>query len=104
MNWEVNCCRCSIEESVLEELSFKQQEVKTKEINEIDYSSYKCCEEKFVEEKGWRQMRGGEPSMLNGIQNLQTFEQRHEGAFGCFFRVILWVYTINALIDAVLLY
>lgn len=49
-------------------------------------------------------MRGGEPSMLNGIQNLQTFEQRHEGAFGCFFRVILWVYTIDALIDAVLLY
>lgn len=47
---------------------------------------------------------GGAPSVLNGIQNLQTFGQRHEGAFGCFFRVILWLYTIDSLVDAVLLY
>lgn len=47
---------------------------------------------------------GREPSILNGIQNLQTFEQRHEGVLGCFFSVTLCVYAIDALIDAVLLY
>lgn len=42
---------------------------------------------------------GGEPSILNRIQNLQTFE-KHEVVFGCFFIVILCVYTIDALIIA----